>query len=138
MSKRNIKLNIGALTLGLAFSIGALAEEMSKDSYQSSKAAIVAEYKAARSACDSQSGNYKDICIAQAKGRESVGLAELKAQYQPSPKTQHEARVAKIEADYTVAKEECDSKANNAKDVCVKEAQAAEAAAKANATAAMK
>lgn len=138
MTERNINLSIGTLTLGLVFSIGALAEGFSKDVYKANKEAIEAEYKAAKSACDSMGGNQKDICIAQAKGRESVGLAELKANYQPSPKTQFEARVAKIEADYAVAREQCDDKAGNAKDVCINDAKAAEAAAKADATAAMK
>ena len=41
--------------------------------------------------------------------------------------------IAKAEADYRVAKEKCDDSAGNAKDVCLKEAKAAEAAAKAEA-----
>jgi hypothetical protein len=41
--------------------------------------------------------------------------------------------VAKAEADYRVAKERCDDQAGNVKDVCLEEAKAAEAAAKADA-----
>ena len=138
MKDLNINLTITALTFGLAFSIGALAEGLSKDSYKADKESIVAEYKAAKSACAAMSGNQKDICVAQAKGKEMVALAELEANYKPSPKNDHQVRVAKAEADYAVAKEQCDDKAGNAKDVCVKEAKAAEAAAKAEAAAAMK
>ena len=43
------------------------------------------------------------------------------------------ARIARTEADYAVAKERCDDQAGDAKEVCLKEAKAAEAAAKANA-----
>lgn len=44
----------------------------------------------------------------------------------------------KAEADYAVAGEQCDDQAGKVKEVCVTEAKAAEAAAKAEATAAMK
>lgn len=138
MTERNIKLTIAALTLGLAFSIGALAEGLTKDIYKAHKESIEAEYKVAKSACASMGGNQRDICIAQAKGKEKVALAELKANYQPTAKTQYQARIARVEADYAIAKEQCDDRAGDAKDVCVKEAKAAEAAAKADAKAAMK
>lgn len=138
MKERDINLTIAALSFGLAFSIGAIAESMSKDSYKAEKDVIVADHKAAKSACAAQSGNQKDICLAKAKGKEKVALAELEASYKPSAKSQFEARIAKAEADYTVAREQCDDQAGDAKDVCIKEAKAAEAAAKAEATAAMK
>lgn len=138
MTERNINLTIGALTLGLAFSIGALAEGITKESYKSAKESIKADYKAAKSACASMSGNQKDICVAQAKGKEKVGLADLEANFEPTLKKRYKALVAKAEADYAVAKEECDDKAGDAKSACVKEAKAVEARAKADAKAAMK
>ncbi|MCB4361877.1 hypothetical protein [Quatrionicoccus australiensis] len=134
------KLNLSmlALALGLAFSTGASAENMNKADYSAAKDKIGAEYKNAKAACSSMSGNAGDICDAEAKGKEKVGMADLDAAYKPSAKTQHEARVVKAEADYAVAKERCDDKAGNVKDVCVKEAKATETAAKADAKAAMK
>src|SRR6185369_2514716 len=138
MKELHINLTISALTVGLVFCITALAEGLTKDSYKADKESIVAEYKADKSACSAMSGNQKDICVAQAKGKEKVALAELEANYPPTAKNQHQVRIAKAEADYAVARERCDDKAGNAKDVCIKEAKAAEAAAKADATAAMK
>jgi len=138
MKELNINLTVAALTLGLAFSIGALAEGLSKESYKLGKDAISAEYKAAKGACASMSGNYKDVCLAQAEGKKKVGLAELEASYQPTAKNHYEARIAKAEADYALAKEECDVKTDDAKDACLKEAKAVETAAKADAKAAMK
>jgi hypothetical protein len=59
--------------------------------------------------------------------------AELEAAYKPSPKAHYEARVAKADADFKVAKEKCNDKGGNIKDVCVKEADAAFTSAKADA-----
>lgn len=138
MKELNINLTIATLTLGLAFSSGALAEGMSKESYNLSKDAIKAEYKAAKATCVPMSGNYKDLCLAEVEGKKNVRLAELEASYKPTAKNQYEARVAKAEADYALAREECDVKTDDVKDACLKAAKATETAAKADAKAAMK
>ncbi len=127
-----------ALALGLAFSLGAMAQGMSRTEYRTDKDKIEATYKSAKAACDAMSGNQKDICIAQAKGEEKVGKAELEARYEPSEKHTYDARVARAEADYEVAKEKCDDLSGNAKDVCQKDAKAKETAAKSDAKAQMK
>lgn len=133
-----LNINVIALAISLAFSAGAMAQSMSKNDYKASKDRIAAEYKSAKAGCASFSGNQNDICVAEAKGKEKIARAELEASYKPTQKTRYQARVAKAEADYAVAKERCDDKAGNAKDVCVKEAKAAETAAKADAKAQMK
>jgi len=61
----------------------------------------------------------------RSQGKEKVAKAELEARYKPSEKNRYQARVAQADADYSVAKEKCDDKAGNEKDVCVKEAKAA-------------
>jgi hypothetical protein len=136
MNKLNSKLI--ALAAGLAFSAGAMAQSLSKDDYKASKDKITAEYKTAKTGCASLSANAKDICIAEAKGQEKVARADLEAGYKPTVKNRYKARVAKAEADYAVAKQRCDDKAGNVKDVCVKEAKAAAISAKADAKAQMK
>jgi len=133
-----VHINVIALAVSLAFSVGAMAQSMSKSDYQAGKGRIAAEYKSAKAACTSLSGNTSDICMAEAKGTEKVAIADLEAGYKPSPKTRYEARAAKAEADLAVAKERCDDMAGNAKDVCVKEANAAATTAKADAKAQMK
>lgn len=132
-----IQLNAIALAIGLTFGAGAMAEDtgISRDAYQAGKATISSDYKAAKIACDSLSGNANDICEVEAQGNEKVALAELEAQYKPSSKARYEVEVAKAEADHAVAKERCDDLSGDAKDVCVKEAKAAETAAKASAEA---
>ena len=135
---KNLTINSIALAFTLAFSAGAMAEGMSKADYKAGKDKISADFKTARASCDSLSGNASDICAAEAKGNEKVALAELQASYKPSQKTRYEARLAKADAVYDVAKEKCDDLAGNGKDVCLKEAKAAETAAKADAKAQMK
>ena len=126
---------IAAVTLGVPLLAGAA---MSKAEYDSAKKTIGADYKMAKSACDPLAGNGKDVCVAQAKGQEKVALADLQVTYKPGNTSRYDARLARANADYAVAKEKCDDKAGNVKDICVKEAEAAQTAAKADAKAQMK
>ena len=126
-----------AAAIGLAFA-PAFAGTMTKDELKSARKGIEADYQAAKAGCAALRANAKDICRAEAKGRETVALTELDARHEPGPKTRYEARVAKAEAEYAVAREKCDDLRGNPKDVCVKEAKAAETAVKADATAQIK
>lgn len=132
MKKFNKNLFVLA-AISLTFGSVAMAQGMSKSDYQRGKEKISAEYKAGKASCDAMSGNAKDVCVEQAKGKEKIEKAEHEANYKPTAKNRYEARVARAEADYQVAKERCDDQSGNAKDVCVKEAKAAEVAAKADA-----
>lgn len=133
------KLSISAVAvaIGLAFSTGAMAEGMSKDAYKALEDQIEVQYELAKEACDGLDGNAEDICQAEAKGDEKVAKAELEADYKPTPKNQYQARIARAEADHSVARERCDDKSGNMKDVCQQEAKAAEIAARAEAKAQM-
>lgn len=97
---------------------------MSKDSYTMAKTNADAQYKMEKDACSSLSGNAKDICMAEAKGKDTVAKADAEAAYQNTAKNREVARVAHAQASYDVAIEKCDDLAGNAKDVCVKEAKA--------------
>ena len=109
------KLNIIAIALatGLAFSTGAMALSMSKDEYKGRKDGIATEYKTAKAGCGSFAANAKDICMAEAKGREKIAKADLEERYKPAPNTRYRARIARAEADYSVAREKCDDQAGN-------------------------
>lgn len=110
------------------------AAAMTKVEYKEGKTRIGAEYKAAKAACGSLAANAKDVCVAEAKGKEKTGLADHEFAYTGKPKDKTAALVALAKANYSVAKEKCDDKAGNDKDVCVKEAKSVETAALANAT----
>ncbi|MES1163922.1 MAG: hypothetical protein ABUL50_12760, partial [Rhizobacter sp.] len=62
-----------ALAIAALFAAtGAHAATMSDVDYKAGKDRISADYKADKAACDSFSGNAKDICVEQAKGKENV------------------------------------------------------------------
>ena len=139
MSKLLIALFVAA-GLGLAGSAAAqmyapktASTPMSKDSYTMAKENADAQYKIDKEACSPLSGNAKDICAAEAKGRYNVAKAEAEAAYKNTPKAREHARVAHAQANYDVAIEKCDDLAGNVKDVCVKEAKAELVKGKANA-----
>jgi len=119
-----------AAMLALPF---ANAATMAKSDYKASKSRISADYKADKAACAALSGNTKDICVQEAKGKESVAKAELEFAYTGKSADSNKVLVAKAKSVYAVAKERCDDKAGNAKDVCVKEAKAVETKALADA-----
>lgn len=122
---KNMKISAIALAIGFVFSTGGMAEIMTKSQYQSQEKGIEADYKVDQEACNSFSSNAKDICLAEAKGKENIAKSELQVSFKPSTKSRYQASVTKAEADYAVAIERCDDKAGNEKDVCVKEAKSA-------------
>jgi hypothetical protein len=111
---------------------------MSKADYKAAKTRISADYKNDKAACAPLAANAKDICIEEAKAKEKVARAELEYSYTGKDKDQTKLLVAKAESTYAVAKEKCDDKKGNDKDVCVKEAKATEVAALADAKAGKK
>ena len=105
-----LSYRVGVVAVALACS-GAAFASISKDEYKAGKDRVAADYKAAKANCGSLAGNAKDICVAEAKGREKVAKAQLEADYKPTEKNRYDVAAAKAEADYAVAKEKCDDKA---------------------------
>lgn len=110
----------------------AMAQALSSSDFSAAKSRIQSDYKTDKAACGSRAGNAKDICIAEAKGKEEVAKAELEHNYKPTLKTQYQVNVARGEASYELAKQKCDDMSGNPKDVCIKEAKAALTAAAAD------
>lgn len=119
--------------LGMVLSAGAMAQALPKAEYKMEKEKISADHLAAKQACKSFSGNAADICNAENQGKEKLAKAELEYRNKPNQANRTKVLMQKAESDYRVAKERCDDQAGNLKDVCVKEAKAAEATAKADA-----
>ncbi len=139
MSKLMIALFVSA-GLGFAgtaaahmYAAKAPSSSMSKESYAMAKTNADAQYKIDKDACSPLSGNAKDICVAEAKGKDSIAKAEAEAAYENTAKHRESARVARAQATYDVAIEKCDDLAGNGKDVCVKQAKADLVKGKANA-----
>ena len=135
MSKLMIAMVVGASVGFAGTSMAQMASPapISKANYTQAMKDADAQYKIAKSACASLSGNAKDICAADATGRHSVAKAETEAAYKHTPKARESARVAHAQATYDVAIQKCDDLAGNTKDVCVKEAKAALVKGKADA-----
>ena len=110
---------------GLCAAGGVSAETMGKDAHNMAIKNAESQYKLDKAACDSLTGNAKDICVEEAKGKEKVAKADTDAAFENTPKAREAARTARADAVYDVAKEKCDDLSGNPKDVCVKEAKAA-------------
>jgi len=131
MNKFNLTALSAMMCLGMA--TGAIGAIGKPPEYKAAKDQIEAKYKEDKAACKAMTGNAKDICMEEAKGREKVAKAELTNKFEPTAKHAKDVRMAKADATYEVAKEKCDDQTGNAKDVCRKEAKAAHVAAKADA-----
>jgi len=129
-SRFQVSLAVAAL---FALPLAVQAQTMTKPDYTTAKTRISADYKGDKAACASMAGNNKDICVEQAKGKEKVARAELEYSYTAKDTDRNKVLVAKAESTYAVAKERCDDKAGNAKDVCRSEAKAVETKALAQA-----
>lgn len=96
---------------------------MSPDQYEAAQERIEAQRKADDRACRQLKDQARDVCAAQAKGRERSALAALEAEYRPGPDAQRDAKEAKAEADYAVARVRCKGVAKEARDRCVDRAR---------------
>jgi hypothetical protein len=71
------------------------AQPISKDAYDAAIRNAEAQGKTDKDACASRSGNAKDICMAQASGKEKIAKADAEAAYKGTPKAREEAREPK-------------------------------------------
>ena len=125
---RAVAVGVGALALA-----GAAQAAGDKAAYDSAKASAKATYEAARARCDALKDNAKDVCVAQAKAARTKTEAHAEAAYQDTPKAREHAVHEAAEADYKVAREQCNERSGNDKDVCIKVAKAALVRAKSDA-----
>ncbi len=123
------------LLSGLMFLPPAWAADMSETDYAAAKTRIAADYKLDLTACESVVGNARDICNEQAEGKQKVALAELDYGQSASAGNRSQLMMAKADAAFAVAKERCDDVADryDAKDVCVRQAEATHTSALADA-----
>ena len=86
---------------------------------------IEAEYKSAKAKCDQMKDrNEKEVCEADAKGKEKVAKAELDQKNKPSARNERKVAEAKAEHKYHVAKEKCDMMKGKEGSACEKQAKA--------------
>ncbi|HTD02186.1 hypothetical protein [Undibacterium sp.] len=134
------------LITGLMFAVAAMgvcatsfaASSEAKATYKAEEDRADSDYKVAMAKCDALAGNAKDICVEEGKLARTRVKAEAKANYENTPKAHTKAMIDIADAEYAVAKEKCDDKAGNDKDVCIKEAKAIKKTSIANAKAGKK
>jgi hypothetical protein len=137
-------INLSSLARAVALALGTLAMAAGahaagdKTAYDNAKASAKASYESTTKSCDAMSGNAKDVCVLEAKAARVKTEEEAEAAYKNTPKAREHATHEIAEANYKVAKERCDDKTGNDKDVCVKQAKAAMTKAQADAKASYK
>ena len=134
-------IKFSPMTRALAACIGTLAfagtghAAGDKAAYESAKASAKSAYEAAKAKCDALKDNARDICVAQAKAARTRTDEQAEAAYKGTPKAREQAIREIAEADYKVARERCDDRIGNDRDVCIKVAKAALVKAQSNAKA---
>ncbi|PTT88317.1 hypothetical protein DBR42_10010 [Pelomonas sp. HMWF004] len=118
--------------LALAGLAGGASANITQPTYAAAKDELKALYKAEHDGCSGMTGNAKDVCVERANGHEKVAMAHLEYQRTGSTKDRNGYLEARFDAKYKLAKEACDDKAGNAKDVCVADAKATHDKAKAD------
>jgi predicted nucleic acid-binding Zn-ribbon protein len=112
----------GLLTVSASFAQG--GSTMSREQKNAAEQSIEAQAKADKKACDSMSGNAKDVCQAEAKAKEKTAKAELDFRASGSDRDRAKAMQVKAEGEYEVAKERCEDQKGDAQDACKDRAKA--------------
>jgi hypothetical protein len=110
------------------------AVPLGKDTYKAHKQRIEAEYDAAQARCKPLKDHGRDICAEQARGNRKVALADLEMQFKPTARNDAKVHMARADSVLSVSLEKCKSLDGNAREICRKDAKAAHAAAKVEAT----
>jgi hypothetical protein len=114
-----------ALCAGTLAFCGSASAMGDRAGYDQAKTSAKSTYEADHKACEAMAGNAKDVCVAEAKAKRTKTEVDAEAAWKGTAKAREHAAHETAEADYKVAKERCDAKGGNDKDVCVKEAKAA-------------
>lgn len=129
-----MKIKFSTSLLALAMAIGTSGCDRETSKAMSSDMDDAASMSNHAEHCGMLAGNAKDICEKEADGRKWVDAAEFAAKQEPSAQHTYDLRIAKADAEISVAKERCDDLSGNPEDVCRQEAERAFETAKADAT----
>jgi len=124
----------GALLVSAtAYGIGAAVDTprtlMSPVDYSVAKKMIEVKAHEAVALCRDQESRQRDICKAEARAEERVRKAELDAQYRGTVAAAADARLARVKAQYDVAKARCGDQRGEDKLSCLRAARAEKAKA---------
>ncbi|PXX43026.1 hypothetical protein [Undibacterium pigrum] len=114
------------------------AADVAKANFKATEERAEADYKVSKAKCDALKDNAKDICVEEAKVVRTRAKAQALVSYENTAKNHVKAATDVADAEYALAAEKCDDKSGNDKDVCKKEAKAAQKIAIADAKAGKK
>lgn len=134
MNKKYVAVLISVALAAVAGTAGAASSE-AKTAYAAAKDMAKANYASDRAKCDGITGNPKDVCVAEAKAARVHAEEDATAQYKNTLPAYTRARTRIADANYEVDKTRCAAHTGNEKDVCIKQAKAAQVAALADAKA---
>ena len=131
---------VRSVAVGAAAFVGAVGAnaEGDKVAYENARASAKSTYEVASKQCDAMKGNARDVCVAEAKAARVKTEENAEAAYKGTPKARANANEAIAEANYKVARERCNERTGNDKDVCIKVAKAELTRRKADARANLK
>ncbi len=112
-----------AISLALFTATGVHAAALTNAEHSAGKNKIAADYKLDINACLALRANARDICYAQAKGKENDAKAELKYAFSGKESDANKMRMTQADSAYAISKEICDDRMGNDKDVCRAEAK---------------
>jgi len=127
---RAVVLGLAALALAAA-----AAAAGDKGAYEQARQKAASSYDAAKKRCDGMTGNPRDVCVAEAKAARTRAEEQAEVAYKDTPQAREHARKEIAAADYKVARERCNERSGNDKDVCIKVAKAVRTRAEADAKA---
>lgn len=114
----------------LAWSAPSWAQDSAAEQkYDAAVEAAKSTYKLDKEACGPLSGNAQDVCVEEAKLKEAKAKAQAKVDLENTAKARLDAQIEVADAEHELAKEKCDDRSGNDKDVCVKQAKAKHAEA---------
>ena len=122
---------IPAVTAAIILALGAVAPaNATKTEYKIVIKKIEFRFKVAKLQCGRLLANAKDICMAEAKGKANVAMAELATREHPGSDARYDLHIARAEAEYAVTREKCDDLSGSANAACVREIEAARTSAR--------
>lgn len=97
---------------------------LSREAYDTERDRIDATFEAETDRCGGLGGNARNVCRAQAGAQRKVARAELDARLKNTDRATYQARQARIESEYEVARQKCGDHSGNSRDSCLREAKA--------------
>jgi hypothetical protein len=112
-----------AISLAVVCATSVFAAALTSAEQSAGKNKIASDFKFDNVACTALRANARDICYKQAKGKENDARAELIYAISGTEKDANKMRIVKADSAFAIAKEMCDDRTGNDKDVCRAEAK---------------